>query len=945
MAVKKAGQKAIPVEAVRHKDKRKNIPTEELRGFVAADEAKPKTLLYPRDPSLDPQLVWKGKDEQDRQPLEVPSVPVYIQEKIHPKVIIENVRSQAKKGKPEAQLTLFADFNGLAFEELIEFYQHEQNWTNRLILGDSLLVMTSLAEKEGLKGKVQMIYVDPPYGIKFGSNWQVSTRKREVKDGKAEDLTRQPEQIRAFRDTWELGIHSYLSYLRDRLVVARELLTETGSIFIQMGDENVHLVRCLMDEVFGSENAHPPIVFRKKLMPMMREPGFESVFDYLLWYQKDKETGRRTLNSLFVDQPMEGGGWDWVELPDGSRRRLSREELQNPSLLPTGSRPFTTTPMLPREYRVNQDFVFDFRGRQFNPPRSSCWATAKEGMERLALDDRLIESGPEGLRYIYYRNDYSVMRLNDLWADAAPAVQMHYVVETSPRVVERCILATTHPGDLVLDPTCGSGTTAYVAEQWGRRWITIDTSRVALALARTRLMSARYQYYLLADSPEGVKKEAEITGLTPPEYRTEGDIKKGFVYKRVPHVTLKSIANNDEIDAIHARQQEQIEPVRARLNAALKQNWEEWQVPREASPHWPEEAKRLHGEFWPLRRERQKEIDASIARNADIELLYDQPYEDSKRIRVSGPLTVESLSPHRILAADEERPESEREAQRSATVGQFETMILENLKKAGVQNTRKNERLVFDRLELYAGEWLHADGEHTDKSGQSRRVAISLGPEHGTVGAEQVKEAAKEALKGAGFDLLVVCGFAFDAHAGETAKEFGPDLPKTRDGFVAEETKQYGKLPVLLARMNPDLAMGDELLKKTGAGNLFMVFGEPDLAVEKQSDGRLVVEIKGVDVYDPTTGQIRSSSTDDIACWFVDTNYNEESFFVRHAYFTGAEEPYERLKRALRAEIDEAAWATLYSTRSYPFDPPETGKIAVKVINHYGDEVLKVYEV
>jgi adenine-specific DNA-methyltransferase len=482
---------------------------------------------------------------------------------------------------------------------------------------------------------------------------------------------------------------------------------------------------------------------------------------------------------------------------------------------------------------------------------------------------------------------------------------------------------TTDPGDLVFDPTCGSGTTAYVAEQWGRRWITIDTSRVALALARTRLMSARYPYYLLADSPEGVRKEAEVTGaLTPaasgdpspvstpqasspgergemgvaaaPGVRLEGDIKKGFVYKRVPHVTLKSIANNPDIKEGMTRE----------------------------------------------------EVDAAIKRHAETETLYDQPYEDNRRIRVSGPFTVESLSPHRVLSAEDERPESEREGERGDTAGQFTVMIIDNLRKAGVQNRVKDERLVFERLEPFAGTWIHAEGEYTDKGGKALRVAVSIGPEHGTVGPEQVKEAAKEALRGAGFDMLVVCGFAFDAHAGETAKEFSPDAGKKSEDFaVAEEAKQYGKLPVLLAKMNPDLAMGDELLKKTGAGNLFMVFGEPDLTIEKGSDGKVVVEIRGVDVYDPTTGEIRSDSTDDIACWFIDTNYNEESFFVRHAYFTGADEPYDRLKRALRAEVDEAAWSTLYSTRSFPFERPDTGKIAVKVINHYGDEVLKVYEV
>jgi adenine-specific DNA-methyltransferase len=486
---------------------------------------------------------------------------------------------------------------------------------------------------------------------------------------------------------------------------------------------------------------------------------------------------------------------------------------------------------------------------------------------------------------------------------------------------------TTDPGDIVLDPTCGSGTTAYVAEQWGRRWITIDTSRVALALARTRLMTARYPYYLLADSPEGIRKEAEDTGQVPSEemlHATHHDIKKCFVYNRVPHTTLKSIATNFEIDAIHARWQAKLEPICADLNKALKKAWAEWEVPREAEGAWPEKVKKLHAEWWNLRRERQKEIDESISRHTDTELLYDQPYEDTKRVRVAGPFTVESLSPHRALSTDEDRPTTELEARREPAAGQFETMILENLKKAGVQNTIKNERLTFDRLEPYPGTWLHAAGEYTEKGGKARRVAVSVGPEHGTVGPDHVKEAAKEAVQGIGFDTLIVCGFYFDPH-------------------VSEETKRYGKLTVLTARMNYDLTMGDELLKKTGAGNLFVLYGEPDIEVSKGKDGKLTVKINGVDVYDPTTGQVRSHSTDDIAAWFIDTAYNGESFFVRHAYFTGAGDPYEKLKRALRAEIDEAAWSALYSTTSRPFDPPKTGKIAVKVINHYGDEVLKVY--
>jgi adenine-specific DNA-methyltransferase len=438
---------------------------------------------------------------------------------------------------------------------------------------------------------------------------------------------------------------------------------------------------------------------------------------------------------------------------------------------------------------------------------------------------------------------------------------------------------TTDPGDLVLDPTCGSGTTAYVAEQWGRRWITIDTSRVALALARTRLMGGRFPYYYLADSIEGFKKQAEIGDY---DHNMGGgrlftnDIKQGFVYREVPHVTLKSIANNPDI--------------REGMSRA--------------------------------------EIDAAIARHADTETLYDQPYEDRSRVRVTGPFTVESLSPHRQISV-EQKIQHVADGIEGASVrilggGKFALTIIDYLKQAGVQNTVKGERLTFDRLEPYAGEYLHAEGDYTE-NGRSRRVAVCIGPEYGTVSPELIREAAKEAMRGLGFDLLVVCGFAFDPH-------------------VSEEAKRYGRLTVLPAKMNPDLSMGDNLLKKTGAGNLFMVFGEPDIAIH-HVDGQLTVEIQGLDVYDPTTGQIRSNSTDDIACWFIDTAYNEESFFVRHAYFTGANDPYDRLKRTLRNDIDEAAWDSLYRTVSRPFNPPTTGKIAVKVINHYGDEVMKVYNV
>ncbi len=922
-----------PIDAIKHADRRANIPTEELRDFVPDDERSTEAKLYPRDPSLDPQLVWKGKDEQDAEDLAVPVVPIYIQEKIHPQAIIENFRRSARacaEETPARQFNLFNDFNGLEdddFERKLDFYSHDAesqpHWSNRLVLGDSLLVMTSLAEKERLKGRVQMIYIDPPYGIKFGSNWQVSTRKRNVRDGRADDLTRQPEQIRAFRDTWRLGIHSYLTYLRDRLLAARELLTETGSIFVQIGDENVHLVRCLMDEVFGSENF-------VSLIPFAKTSGFSpnylsNVCDFLVWYGKNRDQLKYRQQ---YKKKREGRGYDvyqWIELADGTRRKLTAREKKNRELIPSDAKLFRLSDIC-SQGTTNTPQDFKFQGKIYYPRPGTHWATTVEGLRRLAIQDRITLSAgfPNFCRFI---DDYPVTPFSNFWDDTATGSftdKKIYVVQTGTKVIQRCLLMTTDPGDLVLDPTCGSGTTAVVAEQWGRRWIAIDTSRVAFALARTRLMSARYPYYLLADSPEGVQKEAELMGQVPSDYPTENDIKKGFVYTRVPHITLKFIANNPDIDAIHARWQEKLEPLRKNINGLAGKNYREWEIPR-AIEKGSKALKATLATYWDMKKTRQAEIDAVIARHAEAETLYDQPYQDAKRVRVTGPFTVESLSPHRVLAADEnmDGTVSEREARKQQD---FATTIIENLRRAGVQNTRKNERLEFDRLEPYPGAWVHAEGDYTDADRQSRRVAVSIGPEHGTVGPQQVKEAAKEAVQGLGFDLLVVGGFAFDPH-------------------VSEESKRYGRLTVLPTRMNPDLAMGDDLLKKTGAGNLFMIFGEPDIALHPQDDGMLMVELLGVDVYDPTTGDLRCSSTDDVACWFIDTAYSGESFFVRHAYFTGSDRPYDNLKRALRTEIDEAAWGDLYRTQSLPFAPPETGKIAIKVINHYGDEVLKVYDI
>jgi adenine-specific DNA-methyltransferase len=664
-----------------------------------------------------------------------------------------------------------------------------------------------------------------------------------------------------------------------------------------------------LDEVFGSENFINQIGFRTAMTkPTDR---LNNIFDYVLWYGKNEKSLK--YRPLFV-----------------KREFTNENEIVGTQQIEASA--------------PQAIYRFTHNGKIYNPING--WRVTEKSLRQLAESNRLQASGT--LRFIRYVKDFPYIQYDNIWNTQLSEQNKSYVVQTNTDVIARCILLSTDPGDLVLDPTCGSGTTAYVAEQWGRRWITIDTSRVAIALARTRLMAGRYPYYLLSDSPEGLLKEAELNAQLPPSplLPTTGDIKKGFVYKRVPHITLKSIANNEEIDLIHEKWQLQLEALREKINRVAAKNWQEWEIPRLPSSYQSDKERtetekalktagitpgsaawKLVEEWWSLRRQRQQEIDASIARRADTELLYDQPYEDNKRVRVSGPFTVESLSPHRVLSTDEERPKTEQEGQnQSAASGGFETLIIDNLRAAGVENTKKDERLKFTRLEPFAGTWLHAVGEYQEKDGVTKRVAVCIGPEHGTVSPDLIKDAAKEAVQGVGFDLLVVLGFAFDPH-------------------VSEEIHRYGKLTVLPARINPDLQMGNLLLKKSGSGNLFMVFGEPDVEVSPQPDGKLTVTIKGVDIYDPTTGEIRSSSTDDIACWFIDTDYNGESFFVRHAYFTGADEPYDKLKRALRAEVDEAAWSALYATTSYPFEKPKSGKIAVKVINHYGDEVLKVYEI
>ena len=960
-------------DLVHNEAKRKNIPTVEHQSVMQQHEQAPVKVAYPRanrhwlgelcalydaekaspefqqrlNRDLDPQLIWRGKDQQDWSDLVVNAPPLYIQEKVKPKALIDDLRRQTEERREAAApqqdtLDLFGDFNGLPEgADRTEFYQHEGHWQNRFILGDSLQVMASLAEREGLRGKVQCIYFDPPYGIKFNSNFQWSTTNRDVKDGNADHITREPEQVKAFRDTWRDGIHSYLTYLRDRLMVARDLLTESGSIFVQISDENIHRIRCLLDEVFGEGNFVSQISFAKTTATSASLIPTNS--DYILWYAKKIEAIK--YRQIYSEKSNSLASYNIAEVRGtGEWRKMTREEQSNWSVLDKKWTIVSAQNLRSQGVRTNTTGTFEYRGKKFYSGANHNWKTTFDGIYRLIKADRLILTGtlPNYKRYI---EDYPVVPITNQWEDTAIAgfsgEDKLYIVQTAGRVIERCVLMATDPGDLVLDPTCGSGTTAYVAEQWGRRWITIDTSRVALALARARIMGARYPYYLLADSREGQLKEAEVTRSAPSSQSTYDNIAHGFVYERVPHITLKSIANNAEIDVIWDKFQTVLEPLREALNQTLGKPWQEWEIPREADAKWSAEAKKLHADWWQQRIARQKEIDASIAAKAEFEYLYDKPYEDKKKVRVAGPFTVESLSPHRVLGVDEEDELIDHVAETQAEYGQdFASLILANLRTAGVQQAHKADKIEFTALEPWPGDLICAEGRYLE-NGQVKRAGILVGPEFGTVTRADLVDAAREAGD-ANFDVLIACAFNYDAPASEFSK--------------------LGRIHVLKARMNADLHMAEDL-KNTGKGNLFVIFGEPDVdvldtqghsirrydgkrdVIDVPADGQLMVKINGVDVFHPSTGEVRSDGAEGIACWFLDTDYNEESFFVRHAYFLGANDPYKSLKTTLKAEIDPDAWATLNSDISRPFPKPSTGRFAVKVINHLGDEVMKVFKV
>ena len=835
------GKPSKTVETLTHDEaRRRNLPSAEHQPLMREEEQTPVRVAYERrNRDLDPQFVWRGKDEQDLADLVVNAPPLYIQERVHPKALIDDLMRQSRNGHTpdEYQTDMFADFNGLPSEGArTEFYQHDANWSNRMILGDSLQVMASLAEREGLRGKVQCIYIDPPYGIKFNSNFQWSTTSRDVRDGNREHITREPEQVKAFRDTWRDGIHSYLTYLRDRLTVARDLLAESGSIFVQIGDENVHRVRSLMDEVFGENSFISQIGVQKT-------GGFSqsiigNIVDHLLWYAKNSDQLKyRPVVNLIPQPPIDDPNYVFLESDDYTFRRMNRQERLRQTTISEG-RIFRYGPMQ-SDGASNTIQNVHFQGNTFLPANNSHWKTTADGVHRIGRAGKLVRGGKTIYHRLYW-DFFAAKTLDNIWLDTQSGGfndPKTYVVQTTTKVIQRCILMTTDPGDL--------------------------------ALARARVMGARYPYYLLADSQEGQLKQAEIERRAASESPTYGNVRQGLIYERVPHITLGAIASNAEIDVIWEDAQKDLEPLREELNRVLGVSWEEWEIPRETEESWPEEAISLHSEWWERRIARQKKIDASIAANADYEYLYDKPFEDRGKVRVAGPFTVESISPHRVLGVDEDGNIIDGVAEPKAGYGSgydFGQVILENLKTSGVQQAHREDRIEFTSITPWPGRLVCAEGvyiEGNEEDGIGRRAAIFIGPEFGTVSRPDLVEAAREAAD-AKFDVLIACAFNYEAHT--------------------TEFESLGRVPVLKARMNADLHMADDL-KNTGKGNLFVIFGEPDVDILDAGDNQVQVRVNGVDVFHPNTGEVRSDGPEGIACWFIDTDYNEEAFFVRHAYF------------------------------------------------------------
>jgi len=831
-----------PIEQYEHKDKKRlnNPPV----GLVDAhtDNSGQKKKQYAYDPHLDPQLQWAGKAEHTS--FEVPTVSLHVHERIDPKRIIETV---SKEKETPSQMSLFEE-QKKPLREAIEFYKHKENWSNRLIAGDSLLVMNSLLEKEGMGGKVQMVFFDPPYGIKYSSNFQPFVNKRDVKE-KDDDLTAEPEMLKAFRDTWELGLHSYLTYMRDRLFVAKELLHESGCVFVQIGDENVHLVRNVLDEIFGRENFFSIVTFKKTLP--LGSSGLAGISDYLICYAKNKS--KIKYHDLFVEKPIgEGTGYTWVEEANGNRRKMTTEEKNNPKLLPKNSKVFFTSSLSSSGYTPTCMYDFKFDGVVYKCGKKS-WRTHQEGMQKLIKAKRIIAPGDLPC-YIQYHDDFPYQTIHNLWDDTHGASDLRYVVQTSNKVIQRCILMTTEPGDLVLDITCGSGTTAFVAENWGRRWITCDTSRVAIALAKQRLMTANFDYFELAHPSEGVGS--------------------GFKYKTVPHISLGNIANDEPI-----------------------QN----------------------------------------------DTLYDQPFIDGKRLRVTGPFTVEAVPAPIVKMMEEiENDVADNSIARSGeTLRQNEWK--DELLRTGVR-AKGGKTIEFTRVETLSGtRYLQAEAEtKVDTANKNlfeknqptllqkpQRVVVCFGPEHAPLEQRTVELALEEAAHMKPKPQIVLfCAFQFDEEASK-------DIDETN----------FPGVTLLKAQMNADM-LTDDLKKKRSSNESFWLIGQPDARMTEikngDAKGKHQVEVHGFDYYNPKTGTVESGGKESIAMWMLDTDYDGRSLFPSQVFFpmAGAKEGWATLAKNLKAEIDEEKIQSFGGTVSLPFTPGKA--VAIKIIDARGIESLKI---
>lgn len=884
-----------------------------------------------------PWLEWAGKREQ--RWFDVDPVALHIHERVSAQAIIG-----VAKREP-LQRSFFADPE-LEYREAVQFYQHDVDWANRLILGDSLVVMHSLARREDLTGKVQMIYIDPPYGIKFASNFQPLVKNRSVRDRDA-DLTREPEQIKAYRDTWTLGIHSYLAYLRDRLVVARELLADTGSIFVQIGEENVHRVRMVMDEVFRPENFCGLIVFETTTGQTSKQ--LAQTNDFLLWYAKTGEQCKfRRLYRPKVPGEEGGTGYTWVERPTGEIVPLSQVG-ENAGRVFTKGDATSQRQGRPSGAGSAMHYEVECEGRVFEPRGGRGWTTTQDGMKRLLRAGRIMASGIN-LAYKRYLDDYPITETTASWRDTGSGFLRDkvYVVQTNSKVIERCLLMTTEPGDLVLDPTCGGGTTAYVAEQWGRRWITIDTSRVAIALTRQRLLTAKYDYYELVEPDRGVSA--------------------GFTCGTVPHVTLGDIAKNLALDPVCERWEpilaarlttlnaalERVTPeVRTRLKAKMEtkarrggksaiteaderrwllpeKEWKDWEVPFDTDPDWPEPLQEALEEYRTAWRAKMDEVNATIAASASQETLYDQPKVVPDILRVSGPFTVEGVQPAEetldvespIGGAPEELATFQVEDEPTNAEAYLEKMI-RLLRQDGVRFPN-NRVIAFERLEALPNSILHAEGEWGNGEGE-RRVAVAFGPQYGPITAQQVEQSLREAYR-RGYDDLVFAGFTFDGAAQATIQD-DPD-PQVR---------------CHLAHIRPDVNMGD-LLKDTPSSQLFTVFGLPRVSLADVGHGEWVAKMEGVDIYDPLTNTIQATQAGKVAAWFLDSDYDGLTFCITQAFFPDSS-TWSKLARALKSVVDPGRFAAFSGTRSLPFEAGEHKRIAVKVIDPRGNEVMRVMSI